>query len=300
MFRVSFHFDCIYFRGSSMISPYLPITCSQFVLEHRSCMLIYILQWLPWPGSWVTAAATRWSSYLLPGTAQKRIVGSCIRDRHRRNEEGGSCNWICLLKNDMEPNSSSDESGGEGRAGSWHWALTDKGMWVRSRVVSEMTLGFRFWIIIEDGASLAAWENTEEKPGTVRHSAVISAEMSLGQLLGHGLPRVMQGVHIHATLHMVPSISVTEKRPITYFLPSADPECIFWPIWWQIISQMFSLGREGIFTCLCNCRATIVHCILTLLFKNNSCNIGKVERKKVKSTDVTKEGRSQSQASPVC
>lgn len=126
MFRVSFHFDCIYFRGTSMIFPYLPITCSQFVLEHRSCMLIYILQWLPWPGSWVTAAATRWSSYLLPGTAQKRIVGSCIRDRHRRNEEGGSCNWICLLKSDMEPNSSSDESGGEGRAGSWHWALIDR------------------------------------------------------------------------------------------------------------------------------------------------------------------------------
>lgn len=42
---------------------------------------------------------------------------------------------------------------------------------------------------------------------------------------------------------------------------------------------MFSLGSEGIFTCLYSSMATTVYYILTLLFKNNNSNIGKVERK---------------------
>lgn len=68
-------------------------------------------------------------------------------------------------------------------------------------------------------ASLAALETAEEMPGTVRHSAVLSSEMSLGQLLGHRLPCVMQGVHIHATLHMVPSICYFKgDQSHTFFL----------------------------------------------------------------------------------
>lgn len=151
MFWVSFHFNCIYFRGTSMIFPYLHIICSQFLLEHRSCMLIYILQWLPWPGSWVAAAATRWPSYLLSGTAQKRIVDSCIRDGRRGNEE----RWLLQLNLAAEKRYGTklkqrwERWWGQGRlmtlGAKW------QGVWIRSRVVSEMTLGFLFWIVIEDG-----------------------------------------------------------------------------------------------------------------------------------------------------
>lgn len=227
MFQQSFHFNCIHFRGSTMVFPYLHMICNQVLLDYRLCLLIYII-----PMASVTRELNSCRRAQTAGQVcninylvwyRNGLLVPVLRDGCRRDWE----RWLLQLNlpvGKMTRNqTSSKDRGGEGTDG--------QGVWRRSRVISEMTSGFLFWISMKDGGGFSACAGKGRRDA--RCLEVISCHFCrevTETLLRHGLyamgPHGSHSAHGAAlNLHYFEgdqphtfSLQLTQSR-------SSDPSC---------------------------------------------------------------------------
>lgn len=205
MFQQSFHFNCIHFRGSSMVFPYLHMICNQVLLDYRLCLLIYII-----PMASVTRELNSCRREQTAGQVcninylvwyRNGLLVPVLRDGCRRDWE----RWLLKLNLPVEKWHRTKQAARTGavRAPMGKVCGGDHGSYRRWRqdFCSESA-----WKM---AASLPVLEKAEETPGALRSSPVTSAERSRRRYWDTGC---MQWAHMGPTLHTVPpSICITLK-----------------------------------------------------------------------------------------